>query len=173
MTSRWRKGPWLRGFQHTGTVHICALRSAHQYCTHLCAQVSTPVLYSSLCSGQHTSTVLICALRSAHLYCIHLCAQVSTAILYLSVRSDRHRKRINSKILLFPWEKKIPNILKVKNEVILNHFLKIFIYYVYSVLSVCVSAGQKRAPDLITDDCEPPCSCWELNSGPLESRQCS
>ena len=31
-------------------------------------------------------------------------------------------------------------------------------------------AGQKRAPDLITDGCEPPCSCWELNSGPLEEQ---
>ena len=31
-------------------------------------------------------------------------------------------------------------------------------------------AGQKRAPDLITDGCEPPCGCWELNSGPLEEQ---
>ena len=31
-------------------------------------------------------------------------------------------------------------------------------------------AGQKRAPDLITDSCEPPCGCWELNSGPLEDQ---
>ncbi|KAM7321291.1 hypothetical protein ACRRTK_019383 [Alexandromys fortis] len=30
--------------------------------------------------------------------------------------------------------------------------------------------GQKRAPDLITDGCEPPCGCWELNSGPLEEQ---
>ena len=30
-------------------------------------------------------------------------------------------------------------------------------------------AGQ-RAPDLITDGCEPPCGCWELNSGPLEEQ---
>jgi len=29
-------------------------------------------------------------------------------------------------------------------------------------------AGQKRALDLIIDDCETPCSCWELNTGPLE-----
>ena len=29
-------------------------------------------------------------------------------------------------------------------------------------------AGQKRAPDPITD--EPPCGCWELNSGPLEEQ---
>ena len=29
-------------------------------------------------------------------------------------------------------------------------------------------ADQKRAPDLITDDCEPPYGCWELNSGPLD-----
>jgi hypothetical protein len=29
---------------------------------------------------------------------------------------------------------------------------------------------QKRARDLITDGCEPPCGCWELNSGPLEEQ---
>ena len=47
-------------------------------------------------------------------------------------------------------------------------FLKIFllIFYVYSVLPGC----QKREPDLITYGCEPPCSCWELNSGPLEEQ---
>ena len=31
-------------------------------------------------------------------------------------------------------------------------------------------AVQKRAPDPITDGCEPPCGCWELNSGPLEEQ---
>ena len=29
---------------------------------------------------------------------------------------------------------------------------------------------QKTASDLITDGCEPPCGCWELNSGPLEEQ---
>jgi hypothetical protein len=28
----------------------------------------------------------------------------------------------------------------------------------------------KGASDLITDGCEPPCGCWELNSGPLEGQ---
>jgi hypothetical protein len=27
---------------------------------------------------------------------------------------------------------------------------------------------RKRTSDPITDGCEPPCDCWELNSGPLE-----
>ena len=31
-------------------------------------------------------------------------------------------------------------------------------------------AGQKRSADLITDGCEPPCGCWELNLGPLEEQ---
>ena len=31
-------------------------------------------------------------------------------------------------------------------------------------------AGQKRAPDLITDGCKPPCGFWKLNSGTLEDR---
>jgi hypothetical protein len=26
------------------------------------------------------------------------------------------------------------------------------------------------ASDLTTDSCEPPCGCWELNSGPLEEQ---
>ena len=51
-----------------------------------------------------------------------------------------------------------------------SFFKKIFIYYVYNILSVCMSAGQKRAPDLITGGCEPPCGCRELNSGPLEEQ---
>ena len=42
----------------------------------------------------------------------------------------------------------------------------LFAYYVYSILS----AVQKRAPGLISDSCEPPCGCWELNSGPLEEQ---
>ena len=33
-----------------------------------------------------------------------------------------------------------------------------------------MSAGQKRAPDPITDGYKPPCGCWELNSGPLEEQ---
>jgi hypothetical protein len=29
---------------------------------------------------------------------------------------------------------------------------------------------QKKVSDLITDGCEPPCGCWDLNSGPLEEQ---
>jgi hypothetical protein len=32
----------------------------------------------------------------------------------------------------------------------------------------CLQTHKKRALDPITDGCEPPCGCWELNSGPLE-----
>ena len=37
-----------------------------------------------------------------------------------------------------------------------------FIYFIYKY-SACISAGQKRAPDLITGSY----GCWELGSGPL------
>jgi len=36
--------------------------------------------------------------------------------------------------------------------------------------TVAVFRHQKRASDPITDGCEPPCGCWELNSGPLEEQ---
>jgi len=42
------------------------------------------------------------------------------------------------------------------------------IYDVYSILPACMLTGQKRAPDLTIDGCEPLCGYWELNSGPLE-----
>ena len=32
------------------------------------------------------------------------------------------------------------------------------------------SDAPKRASDLITDACEPPRGCWDLNSGPLEEQ---
>ena len=33
-----------------------------------------------------------------------------------------------------------------------------------------ISACLKRASDPPIDGCEPPCGCWELNSGPLEEQ---
>jgi hypothetical protein len=38
-------------------------------------------------------------------------------------------------------------------------FLKIYLFYVYEY-----TVYQKKASDPITDGCEPPCGCWELNS---------
>ncbi|ERE77756.1 vascular endothelial growth factor B-like protein [Cricetulus griseus] len=40
-------------------------------------------------------------------------------------------------------------------------------YVAFSVLPECKPPCQKRAQDPITDGCEPPYGCWELNSGPL------
>jgi hypothetical protein len=42
----------------------------------------------------------------------------------------------------------------------------IYLFYVYEY-TVAVSSD---TPDPITDDCKPPCGCWELNSGPLEKQ---
>lgn len=50
-------------------------------------------------------------------------------------------------------------------------FLKI--YLLYSVLPSCMPACQKRALDLILDACKAPYGCWEPDSGPRKSSQCS
>jgi hypothetical protein len=39
-----------------------------------------------------------------------------------------------------------------------------------SALLAHTPAGQMRALDPITDGCEPPRGCWELNLGPLEEQ---
>ena len=41
-------------------------------------------------------------------------------------------------------------------------------YYTYVHLSVAVFRHTKRG-----HGCEPPCACWDLNSGPLEEQSCS
>jgi hypothetical protein len=47
----------------------------------------------------------------------------------------------------------------------MRSFLKI--YFIYKS---CLQTHQKRASDSITDGCEPPCGCWDLNSGSLEEQ---
>jgi hypothetical protein len=49
------------------------------------------------------------------------------------------------------------------------YFLDLFIYYM-SVHCSCPQTHQKRASDLITGGCEPPCGCWDLNFGPSEEQ---
>jgi hypothetical protein len=33
--------------------------------------------------------------------------------------------------------------------------------------------GGSSSVPRVTDDCEPPCKCWELNSSPLQEDKCS
>jgi hypothetical protein len=48
---------------------------------------------------------------------------------------------------------------------------KKIIYFIYvSTLSLSSDTHQKRASNPITDDCEPQCGSWELNSRPLEEQ---
>jgi hypothetical protein len=47
-------------------------------------------------------------------------------------------------------------------------FVCLFVYLLYNVLPACMPACQPRAPDLIINGYEPPCGCWESNSGPLK-----
>jgi hypothetical protein len=49
-------------------------------------------------------------------------------------------------------------------------FLLRFIYYYMYVHCSYLQTPQKRVPDLIADGCEPPCGCWDLNSGPSEEQ---
>jgi hypothetical protein len=48
-------------------------------------------------------------------------------------------------------------------------FLNLFNYYIYIHCS-CLQSHQKKLSNLITDGCEPPCGCWNLNSGPSEEQ---
>jgi hypothetical protein len=65
------------------------------------------------------------------------------------------------------------SIPEISHYVYINviQFFKRFIYFLLYVFHCsCLQTLQKRASDLIKDGCEPPCGCWDLNSGPLEEQ---
>jgi hypothetical protein len=56
-------------------------------------------------------------------------------------------------------------------QTLFDYFSKRFFVFMYmSALAACTPPCQKMASAPITDGCEPPYSCWELNSGPLEEQ---
>jgi hypothetical protein len=59
--------------------------------------------------------------------------------------------------------------LRRSKNILKPFFFKIYLFHLYEYF-VAVFRHQKRASDPITDGCEPPCGCWELNSGPLEEQ---
>jgi hypothetical protein len=47
---------------------------------------------------------------------------------------------------------------------------KIYLFIIYKYTCSCLNTHQKRESEFITDGCEPPCGCWDLNSGPSEEQ---
>ena len=49
-------------------------------------------------------------------------------------------------------------------------YLFLYFLYIMSAALARMPAQQKRPLGPITDGCELPCGCWELNPGPLEEQ---
>jgi hypothetical protein len=49
-------------------------------------------------------------------------------------------------------------------------FKKRFILFIICEYTIAVFKHQKRESGLVTDGCEPPCGCWDLNSVPPEEQ---
>jgi hypothetical protein len=70
-----------------------------------------------------------------------------------------------------PFGQLAPEKLENRRSILrigLNDFFFLRLIYHYNKYTVAVFRHQKRASDFITGGCEPPCGCWDLNSGPLE-----
>jgi hypothetical protein len=46
----------------------------------------------------------------------------------------------------------------------------VYLFIIYKLHCSCLQTLQEMESDIVTGGCEPPCSCWELNSGPLEEQ---
>ncbi len=55
-----------------------------------------------------------------------------------------------------------------ENEVSLLVFFDDFGLFVICKYSVAVFRHLRKESDLVMDGCEPPCGCWDLNTGPLK-----
>jgi hypothetical protein len=51
-----------------------------------------------------------------------------------------------------------------------RQFKKYYLFLFIQVHCTCLQTHQESTSDPITDGCEPPCGCWELNSRPLEEQ---
>ena len=59
----------------------------------------------------------------------------------------------------------------IRQKIINFFFLKVYLFILHVwVHSQSLQKHQKRTSHPITDGCEPPCGCWELNSGLLEEQ---
>ena len=89
------------------------------------------------------------------MYCVHVHMSVSTS---------------ESKETLLGWDDGSVNRV-VMTQAGKSFFFLRFIYLLCIQSSVCMyTYSQMMVQDLITDGCDPPCSCWTLNSGPLEEQ---
>jgi hypothetical protein len=52
----------------------------------------------------------------------------------------------------------------------ISFFLKIYLFIICKVHCSCLQTLQKRVSDFVMDGCEPPCGCWDLNSGLSEEQ---
>jgi hypothetical protein len=48
-------------------------------------------------------------------------------------------------------------------------YVCMYLFYVYECMSLSSDTPEEGIGS-VTDGCEPPYSCWELNSGPLEEQ---
>jgi hypothetical protein len=49
-------------------------------------------------------------------------------------------------------------------------FFKIYLFIICKYTVAVFRHSRRVESDLVTDGCEPPCSCWDLNSGPSEEQ---
>jgi hypothetical protein len=49
-------------------------------------------------------------------------------------------------------------------------FFKIYFFHICGYIVAVFRHGRRQHWIIVTDGCEPPCGCWELNSGPLEEQ---
>ena len=113
------------------------------------------------------------------LYLVCMCVHTSTSV-FMWYSEDN----VQDVVLSYPVGPRIEHKLYVLMASPFTHqanltvlvliFLKdLFIYYVYIVQPPHMPAGQKRAPNLITDGCESPCGYGNQNQDLWKSSQCS
>jgi hypothetical protein len=102
--------------------------------------------------------------------CVRVCLLVWTYKLQLWVPRgcwELNSGPLEEQSMLLISEPSLQLLVMILTVILKLFFLDLFILYIW-VQCCCLQTHQKRAWDPITDGCEPPCGCWELNSGPLE-----
>jgi hypothetical protein len=100
----------------------------------------------------------------------HVGPRVLTQVVRLNCKCPTHWA-----ILLVPYDRLLysSSHLTNKNPLgLLNYYYFLFLFFFLKIYlhKYTVADSEEYLSDLITDGCEPPCGCWDLNSGPLEEQ---
>jgi hypothetical protein len=72
---------------------------------------------------------------------------------------------LNANFTISFWQNNLNHLLKLS-----FFFFKMYLFIIWKYIVAVFRHSRRGSQISFTDGCEPPCDCWDLNSGPSEEQ---